>query len=136
MKETTGPSVFLQETIFCSSVRDISRGVCGVQAGSPGGCPLGAGAARRNSVYDPALVKLTDGLPINQIHMTLMQRPECNFLYLEEHSFSMKRSMSSAQGIPFLVSAYTGCQSAIRKLPSDAEIPAKGVLGLPCARLA
>lgn len=59
-----------------------------------------------------------------------MHCPECNFLYIEEHSFSVKRFMSGAQGIPFLVSAYMGCQSVIRKLPADHEIQENGVLGL------
>lgn len=130
MKETTGPPVFLQETIFCPSVRDISRGVCAFRQVLLGDVPLVQGLPAETQCMLLPWSSSQRWTPINQTHVTVMQRPECNFLYVEEHSSSTKRFMSGAQGIHFLVSAYMGCQSAIRKLAADAEIPAKGVLGL------
>ena len=59
MEEIHVPSVFLQEMIFYSAVREIPREAYVIQADFLGSVS-NPGAVHRNSIYYPYLVQLTE----------------------------------------------------------------------------
>lgn len=127
-------SIFLQETIFYSPVRErfLEKPTAFRQL-LLGACLLVQGLPTETQFIILTWSGSQRWTHINQIHMIQIYHPECNFLYIEEHSFSMKRFISGGWGIQppaYIVSAYMGSQNIIRKLPLTMKSKQRGCQGL------